>query len=371
MDNVLDYRLFRIGDTTVTTASLVAAIVVLIATYVVARIARRLVADRLLARTRMSVGVRYMLGRFTGYTVFVLGAIMALQTIGIRATTLTAFGAALGVGIGFGLQDIVKNFVAGLVILIERPFQVGDRIEVNGVLADVSEIRSRATILKTNDEVHLIVPNSRFITDTVVNRSYGRPRVRYKVSVGVAYASAPRDVAAALLAAAGRSENVLHEPAPKVWFTEFGESSLNFQLLCWTERLLHSEAAFRSELNFLIHEELERRGIELPFPQRDLHLRSAEGLKEILQPRGRRPAPAQKLQKSAAGGSTMNRDETKGKVENLKGRAKEAAGVLADDPELEQEGANERAVGKAREDLAAARRKAGEAIEDLGKKIQR
>ena len=119
-----------------------------------------------------------------------------MQTVGIRATTLTAFGAALGVGIGFGLQDIVKNFVAGLVILIERPFQVGDRIEIDGLSADVSEIRSRATLLKTNDDIHMIVPNSRFMTDTIVNRSYGRQRVRYRVSVGVGYRSAPREVEA-------------------------------------------------------------------------------------------------------------------------------------------------------------------------------
>ncbi len=289
MDGVFDYRLFRIGDTTVTTASLVAAIVILIATYVVARIARRLVSDRLLARTRLSAGVRYMLGRFTGYTVFVFGAIMALQTIGIRATTLTAFGAALGVGIGFGLQDIVKNFVAGLVILIERPFQVGDRIELGDVVADVSEIRARATVLKTNDDVHVIVPNSRFITDSVVNRSYGRPRVRYKVAVGVAYQSPPREVESALLEAANRSANVLKEPPPQVWFSGFGDSSLNFQLLCWTETLLHREGALRSELNHLIYEELSHRGIELPFPQRDLHLRTADGLKGILATRA--PSP--------------------------------------------------------------------------------
>ena len=299
MEGVLDYRLFRIGDTSVTAASLVAAIVVLVATYVVARLARKLVSDRLLARTHLSVGVRYMLGRFTGYTVFVLGTLMALQTVGIRATTLTAFGAALGVGIGFGLQDIVKNFVAGLVILIERPFQVGDRIEIDGLTADVSEIRSRATLLKTNDDIHMIVPNSRFMTDTIVNRSYGRQRVRYSVSVGVGYRSAPREVEAALLDAAARSESVLRDPPPKVWFSRFGDSSLDFQLLCWTERLLHREASFQSELNYLIHEELTRRNIEIPFPQRDLHIRTAAGLTDTLRSLGRAPAPGTEAAKKS------------------------------------------------------------------------
>jgi small-conductance mechanosensitive channel len=275
MDNVFDYRLFRIGDTTVTTASLVAAIVVLIATYVVARIARRLVADRLLARTRLSIGVRYMLGRFTGYTVFVLGAIMALQTIGIRATTLTAFGAALGVGIGFGLQDIVKNFVAGLVILIERPFEVGDRIEIDKIAAEVAEIRSRATILRTNDDVHLIVPNSRFMSDVVVNRSYDRLLYRCHAPVAVDNASDPRIASDALLDAARRTEGVLREPPPSVRFRAFGSGGMQLELLCWTDKMAHRPGALVSDLNFEIYDALRRSGIELP--QTEIRVLGPEG----------------------------------------------------------------------------------------------
>ncbi len=276
MDGVLDYRLFRIGDTTVTTASLVAAIVILIATYVVARIARRLVSDRLLARTRLSVGVRYMLGRFTGYTVFVLGAIMALQTIGIRATTLTAFGAALGVGIGFGLQDIVKNFVAGLVILIERPFEVGDRIEIDKMAAEVAEIRSRATVLRTNDDVHLIVPNSRFMQETVVNRSYDRLLYRCHTPVSVDNASDPRIASDALLDAARRTEGVLQEPPPSVRFRGFGSDGMKLELLCWTDKMAHRPGALVSALNFEIFDALKRNGIRLP--QTEIRVLGAEDL---------------------------------------------------------------------------------------------
>lgn len=276
MEGVLDYRLFRIGDTSVTAASLVVAILILVAAYVLGRLSRKLVSDRLLARTHMSIGVRYMLGRFTGYLVFALGTIVALQTIGVRATTLTAFGAALGVGIGFGLQDIVKNFVAGLVILIERPFQVGDRIEIDKVAAEVWEIRSRATVLRTNDDVHLIVPNSRFINDTIVNRSYDRPLYRCRAPVSVDNASEPRAVADALLEAAHRCEGVLEDPAPSVRFRGFGESGLNFELLCWTDKMAHRPGALVSSLNFEIHEALQRRGIRLP--QTEIRVRGAEEL---------------------------------------------------------------------------------------------
>jgi small-conductance mechanosensitive channel len=278
VEQVLDYRLFRIGDTSVTVASLAATLLLLAGTYLVARLARNIVANRLLARTPLSLGLRYAIGRFVGYFILFLGVAAALQTLGVRATTLAAFGAAVGVGVGFGLQDIVKNFVAGLVILIERPIQVGDRLEIGDVSGDVAEIRARATVIRTNDDIHLIVPNSRFITETVVNRSFGSPRIRCRIPIGVSYDAAPRSVEKALLEAAARCEGVLAEPAPVVRFRGFGESSLDFELLCWTDSMLHRPGAFVSRLNFLVHERLTESEIEIPFPQRDVHIRSVSGL---------------------------------------------------------------------------------------------
>lgn len=166
MGGFLDFQLFRIGETPVTVASLLASAGILIAAFVFSRVSRGLIANRLLARTRLAIGVRYAIGRFAGYLILFLGAAMALQPLGINTTTLAAFGAALGVGLGFGLQDIVKNFVAGLIVLIERPIQVGDRIEMGDVSGDVVEIRARATIVRTNDDIHLIVPNSKFISES-------------------------------------------------------------------------------------------------------------------------------------------------------------------------------------------------------------
>ena len=279
MDSVLDYQLFRIGDTPVTAASLVASLIVLLASYFLARLVRGLVSNRLLARTHVSRGLRSVLGRFSGYLVFFFGAAIALQTLGIRATTLTAFGAAVGVGVGLGLQDIVKNFVAGLVLLIERPFRVGDRIEVDELTAEVIEIRPRATVLRTNDDIHIVVPNSKLTETAIVNRSFDGPRFRSSLPVGVAYASDPREVEQALLEAAGRCAEVLKDPPPKVRFTRFGESSLDFELMYWTDRMAHRPGALSSELHFLVHESLTRRGIELPYPQRDVHIRTAPGWK--------------------------------------------------------------------------------------------
>jgi small-conductance mechanosensitive channel len=278
VDGVFDYRLFRIGDTSVTVASLAVALLIVVGSYFLSRLAQRFVSNRLLSRTALSGGVRYMLGRFTGYLVLVLGSLAALQTIGVRATTLTAFGAALGVGIGFGLQDIVKNFVAGLIILLERPIQVGDRIEIDKITAQVAEIRARATVLRTNDDVHLIVPNAKFINDTIVNRSYGRPLYRCRAAVPVAYGSDPRAVEHTLIEAARHCEGVLAEPAPSVRFRSFGESALNFELLCWTDKMIHRPGALVSSLNFLIHEGLQTRGIELSPSRTEIHLRGAQRL---------------------------------------------------------------------------------------------
>jgi small-conductance mechanosensitive channel len=289
MNNVLNYQLFRIGQTQVTVASLLATLAILAATWLVARVLRKLISEKLFGRTHVDPGVRYALGRVASYVVWVLGLIVALQPLGINATTLAVFGGAIGVGIGFGLQDIAKNFVAGLILLIERPIKVGDRIEVGQISGDVVEIHARATLVRTNDDIYLIVPNSRFITDTVTNWSYRTPRVRFHFPVSVAYGSDPRAVEKALLEAAAKIAHVLKEPAPNILFTAFGESSLDFELACWTAVMLHRRSALRSEMNFAIHETLAARGIEFPFPQRDIHIRSAEGLEGLWEHRGGAP----------------------------------------------------------------------------------
>lgn len=272
----LSTRLFVVGDTAVTVSSLLLSLAILIASLVLARLARTFVADRFLGHTRLEIGTRYAIGRVFGYVVLALGILVALQSLGVNATTLAVFGGALGIGLGFGLQDVVKNFVAGLIILVERPIQVGDSIELGDVVGTITDIRARATSIRTNDDIYLIVPNSRFMTDVVVNRSFGRRQVRYRIPVGVAYGTDPKVVEEALLEAASRSENVLEDPPPHVWFREFGDSALQFELLCWTSKLLNSAGAFRSELNHFVYEALRSRGIEIPFPQRDVHIRNGK-----------------------------------------------------------------------------------------------
>jgi len=278
MSDFLSFRLFRVSGTDVTVASVLISLAILVGTWIAAKAVRKLVVDRLLARTHLAVGARYTVGRVLSYMIFAAGGMLALNALGINATSLAAFGAALGVGLGFGLQDIVKNFVAGLIVLFERPVAVGDRIEIDNQMGDVIEIRTRSTVIRTNDEVYLIVPNSKFITDTVTNWSYRSSRIRFHVPIGVAANSNPRLVEEALLASASRVADILPEPAPTVYFKGFGAYTLDFELLCWTKQMLSRKPAFVSEVNHAMWEELTRRGIEIPNPQRDLHIRTAEGL---------------------------------------------------------------------------------------------
>ena len=172
------------------------------------------------------------------------------------------------------LQNIASNFISGLVILAERPITIGDRVEVAGVVGQVQQIHARSTVIVTNDNIAMIVPNSKFIDSPVTNWTYGDPRVRFRVPIGVAYGSDVKKVSEALIAAGRSNAHVLEDPAPSVFLKQFGESSIDFELVVWSAEMSHRPSRFKSDLNFAIEEKLREAGIEIPFPQRDLHIRS-------------------------------------------------------------------------------------------------
>ncbi|HUO84276.1 MAG TPA: mechanosensitive ion channel domain-containing protein [Thermoanaerobaculia bacterium] len=273
---ILDYRILQLGETRLTLGK-IAYLVLLVALviWLVGKIKKWIVL-RLLNRTPLELHARQATATFIGYALLLVGFMIVLQTAGIDLTTLNVLAGAIGVGIGLGLQEVANNFISGLIILFERPIKVGDRIAVGDVNGSVVEIRARSTTVLTNENIAIIVPNSKFITENVINWSYNDPRIRFHVPVGVAYGSDPHEVEQALLEAARSVEEVLEEPAPGVWFTAFGESSLNFELRAWTSALLQNRGSFISKLNFAIHDQLRARGIAIPFPQRDLHLRGGE-----------------------------------------------------------------------------------------------
>lgn len=274
LEEWLYYPIFKVGGSELTLWTIVYFLALVILLFTVAGHLRRILVERVLVRTRLDAGARAAVGSITRYVVLLVGFLIVLQTVGIDLTTLHVIAGAVGIGIGFGLQNIASNFISGLIIMFERPVKVGDRIEVGDVNGDVIEIGARATTVITNDNIAIIIPNSKFITENVVNWKHNDDKVRFRVPVGVAYGTDVREVERLLLAVAKENENVLTDPAPDVSFLGFGDSSLDFHLLVWTRKMVHRRQALFSALNFAINDKFRQHGIEIPFPQRDLHIRS-------------------------------------------------------------------------------------------------
>jgi small-conductance mechanosensitive channel len=172
------------------------------------------------------------------------------------------------------LQNIASNFISGLVILAERPITLGDRVEVAGITGQVQQIRARSTVIRTNDNITMIVPNTKFIDSPVTNWTYGDPRVRFRIPVGVAYGSDVSKVREALLAVGRENPQTLEDPAPSVFLNKFGDNSIDFELVVWSSEMSYRPSRYHSDLNFAIEKKFREAGIEIAFPQRDLHIRS-------------------------------------------------------------------------------------------------
>lgn len=270
----LDIPLLPIGGTRFTMWMLLYLLVfIALLIYVTGKLKAWMV-ERLLARTRIDIGVRQAVGSIFRYVIVAIGFMIILQTAGINLSALTVLAGALGIGVGFGLQNITNNFVSGLIILFERPIKVGDRIDVGNVTGDVVKISPRATTIVTNDNIAVIVPNSEFISSQVINWSYTNRDVRLNFPVGVAYQSDPEMVRRVLIEVAADHPGVLKERKADVLLQEFGDSSLNFILRVWTRDYTTTPGVLRSELNYAICKKFKEHGIEIPFPQRDLHVRS-------------------------------------------------------------------------------------------------
>lgn len=243
---------------------------------VVSHLLQKLVLGRLFRHVGISESLKFALSRFATYLFFLGGLFIGLQSLGINLNSLVVFGGAVGVGVGLGLQNVVSNFVAGLILLIEQPIRIGDRIETKDTLGDVVRIAARSTWVRTNDNVVMIIPNSDFINNPVTNWTANDPNVRINLPVGVGYGSDPQQVKKIMLDTAAAHPDILKTPEPDVIFTDYGDNSINFQLRVWTATRSHAPAILKSDLYFSLFGEFRKAGIELPFPQRDLHIRSSD-----------------------------------------------------------------------------------------------
>lgn len=236
---------------------------------------KRILRARVLPRIGLSYGASAAVSSLAGYGILLVGTFAVLQVMveGFDLSTLSVIIGALSFGIGFGLRNVADNFFSGLIILIERPIKVGDRIRVEDTFGTVIDIRARSTTVRTNDNIDIIIPNSQIISEQVMNLSHQDLRVRFQVPVGVHYDSDPRVVEQALLEAAANCQDVLPNPPPVARFVEFGDSSLNFILNVWTESMHDRPKALISEVNFAIWDSFKQHDISIPYPQRDLYIK--------------------------------------------------------------------------------------------------
>jgi small-conductance mechanosensitive channel len=276
-----------IGESRVTLGLVLAAAACLYGALLASRVLQFILMRDVLSRRRVDYGIGISIMRLLHYAIVLIGVLLTLSILGFKLTNLTIIASALSVGIGFGLQTIVNNFVCGLILLFERPIKVGDIIQLGEQWATIRRIGLRATVIQTFDQADIVVPNSDLVTNQVTNWTLTDRNMRIILTVGVAYGSDIPLVLQTLQESTGEHPRVLKKPAPLIYFMGFGDSSLDFQLRVWIDDIDYMNNV-RSELNQAIDRKFRERGIEIPFPQRDLHLRSVE------------PPVAQSL--SAAGG---------------------------------------------------------------------
>ena len=266
---------FNLGDQRISLGLVVISAGILYGSFLVSSIAQKLLMDQVLEKRRVETGVRVSIARLVHYVLIFVGFAMALLALGFEFTKLTIILSALGVGIGFGLQGIVNNFVSGLILLFERPVRVGDYIELDGKWAEIKNIGLRATTVQTFDQADVIIPNGDLVSNQVINWTLSNRRVRLIIPVGVAYGSDIPLVMETLMACASGCSKVAKTPDPQVLFLCFGESSLDLELRVWV-----LDAEERLKVASELHQEIDRRfreaKIEIAFPQQDLHLRSLD-----------------------------------------------------------------------------------------------
>src|SRR6266702_2771569 len=284
--------LFQVGGHYVTFLGLIAFVGLFAAGLIIARMLQSHFVRRFFSRFKIETNFVAIVTSILSLAALVFFTISAINAAGIPlawnaplpAVSLSLVQIFLLIALliaVFWISSRTKRFLfnrflvnSGLVILAERPITIGDRVEVAGITGQVQQIRARSTVIRTNDNITMIVPNTKFIDSPVTNWTYGDPRVRFRIPVGVAYGSDIAKVRETLLAAGRENPNTLKEPAPSVFLEKFGDSSIDFDLVVWSSEMSARPSRYRSDLNFAIEQKFREAGIEIAFPQRDLHIRS-------------------------------------------------------------------------------------------------
>ena len=274
-------RQFTFGRITVSVSSVIVGVTVFILAVVIARSVSALIDQRMANRRHIDAGLRYTISRLVRYVVIAVGTLVALkQAFAIDLTSIAVIFTALSVGIGFGLQYLAADIASGFILLFERPIRIGDRVTIGDDEGDVQSINLRTTVVITNDRIAIIVPNSKLVTQRVVNWSYGDPRARIAIPIGVADDSDIELVTSTLIEAANDVPHVLLEPKPRVQFLKFGDYSLDFRLLVWTNKP-RRHVQIRSDINYRIARLFRERSIKIPYPTQEFLLKGVDLPREL------------------------------------------------------------------------------------------
>jgi len=273
IDDLLSIKLFTIRDVTITSSFIVTFVFVLYGISVIIKVIEFIYQEQV-TRKQMDVGRSKTVFQIIRYLIWVITIVVLLDSMGLNINVLVASSAALFVGLGFGLQSLFNDFISGLVILFDGSIRVGHIVEMQGgIVGKVLEVGLRSTTILTRDNIIMFVPNHKLVSDNVINWDYNEPKTRFFVEVGVAYGSDVRLVEKVLIQSAREQSQVLNHPAPFVYFSNFGNSSLDFKLFFWVSDAFYVEK-IKSDIRFNVDHNFRGNNIQIPFPQRDLHLKS-------------------------------------------------------------------------------------------------
>ena len=269
--DILGYTLVNTDKITITVYNLLMAVIILFITWFVLWSIKR-VFRRTVFRKAIDPAKGHTVYQLIKYLLWVIALVLVLNTLGVRITLLLAGSAALLVGIGLGVQQVFKDIISGLFLLFEGHLKIGDVVELDGIVGIVKDIGFRTTTIESRDNIILIIPNSKFIGENVINWSHIEKKTRFHVNVGVAYGSDVEKVQKVLLECALEHKKITHDPEPFVRFYDFGNSSLDFQLFFWTDTAFRVEN-IKSDLRFAIDRKFRENKVTIPFPQRDVHIK--------------------------------------------------------------------------------------------------
>jgi small-conductance mechanosensitive channel len=271
IESILDFKLIELKGFNFTVTNLFVLVLIVVVAKLLLRSIELLIKKRLAKKKVVDEGRSSSITQIFKYIIYVITVFIAIESIGIDISIIFGVFAALGLGIGFALQDVFKDLISGIIILFEGNVSPGDILEVEGLIGVVKKIKLRTSLIRTRDGVYIVIPNSKVVNEKVINWSTNTKITRFNVAVGVAYGSDIEKVRVLLIEAAQKNEMVANRPTPIVFFKAFGDSSLNFELHFWILDTWQTELV-KSDLRFAIDKLFRENNIQIPFPQRDVHL---------------------------------------------------------------------------------------------------